>query len=137
MSKANTSISVPNLPFFYLVFRAWSHWRALSGSKHIEFLHDKKLIATKSSPILDELYLTGKNAFNVVGEKAANSPVAEEKMVLHKSDGKRIAEALKIPELYIELDRAVWQVEKALKAEKELKEEKAELNSSNDETKKK
>ncbi len=38
-------------------------------------------------------------------------------MVLHKSDGKRIAEALEIPELDVELDRAVWQVEKALKAE--------------------
>lgn len=49
-------------------------------------------------------------------------------MVLHKSDGKRIAEALKIPELNVELDRAVWQVRKALEAEKELKGEKVELD---------
>jgi hypothetical protein len=59
----------------------------------------------------------------------------EETMVLHKSDGKRIAEALEIPELNIELDRAVWQVEKDLKAKKELKEEKKELDSVNSESK--
>jgi len=49
-------------------------------------------------------------------------------MVLHNSDGKRISEVLEIPELYVELDRAVWQVEKALEAEKELKEEKERLD---------
>ena len=53
---------------------------------------------------------------------------AEEGMLLRKSDGKRIAEALKVPELEMELDRAVWQVEKALRAEKEFKEEKTELD---------
>jgi hypothetical protein len=52
----------------------------------------------------------------------------EEKMLLHKTDGKRISEALGIPELDVELDRAVWQVEKALKAAKELREEKEELD---------
>lgn len=52
-------------------------------------------------------------------------------MVLHKSDGKRIAQALNIPELDIELDRAVWQVEKALMAEQELKQEKADLDGAN------
>jgi hypothetical protein len=49
-------------------------------------------------------------------------------MLLHKSDGKRISEALGIPELNIELDRAVWQVEKVLKAEKEFKDEKKNLD---------
>lgn len=56
-------------------------------------------------------------------------------MVLHKSNGSRIAEALQIPELKIELDRAVWQVEKALQAEKELKEEKTRLDTANSESK--
>jgi hypothetical protein len=58
-------------------------------------------------------------------------------MVLHKSDGKRIAEALEIPELSVELDRAVWQVEKALQAEKELREERSKLDSANEESKEK
>ena len=53
-----------------------------------------------------------------------DSNYLEEKMILHKSDGKRIAEALELPELDMELDRAVWQVERALKTEKEKKEKK-------------
>ena len=58
----------------------------------------------------------------------SSSPLQEERMILHKTDGKRIAAALDVPELDVELDRAVWQVEKALKAEKELKEEKVKLD---------
>lgn len=57
-------------------------------------------------------------------------------MVLHKSDGKRISEALGIPELDLELDRAVWQVEKALKAEMELKDEKKNLDQASSDDKK-
>lgn len=123
---------IPNLPFFYLVFRAWSHWRALSGSKHIEFLLDKNLITPQSSPILNELYKSGERPFDISASKNNT-----ETMVLHNSDGKRIAEALEIPELSVELDRAVWQVEKALHAEKELREEKSNLDSINEESKKK
>lgn len=122
---------VPNLPFFYLVFRAWSHWRALSGSKHLEFLLEKKLITANPSKILDDLYSTGKQSFDAGSGSSSDSEQLEEKMLLHKSNGKRIAEALGIPELDVELDRAVWQVEKALKAEKELKEEKKEMNVGN------
>ena len=122
---------IPNLPFFYLVFRAWSHWRALSGSKHVEYLLDKNLITTCPSRILDDLYTTGEQFSDRTPVKETDTSKAfrtEERMLLHKSNGKQIAEALKMPELEVELDRAVWQVEKALKAEKELKEEKAELN---------
>jgi hypothetical protein len=110
-------IRIPNLPFFYLVFRAWSHWRALSGSKHIEFLVDKNLVNIRPSQVLDELYSTGKRPFET--QSVPPEMKSHETMVLHESHGRRIAEALKVPELYIELDRAVWQVENALQAEKE------------------
>ncbi|TVY21681.1 Uncharacterized protein LARI1_G001143 [Lachnellula arida] len=124
---------VPNIPFFYLAFRAYSHWKALSGSKHLEFLVNNKLVTPRPSKILDELYSTGKLSFDTpsvsTAEKSsANLNDLEEKMILHKSDGKRIAEALELPELDMELDRAVWQVERALKAEKEKEEEKKDLN---------
>ncbi|KAN0104700.1 Mitochondrial K+-H+ exchange-related domain containing protein [Hyaloscypha variabilis] len=122
---------IPNLPFFYLVFRAWSHWRALSGSKHLQFLVENKLVTAKPSKILDELYATGRRSSNGGSASISKNPsgtLEEEKMLLHKTDGKRISEALGIPELDVELDRAVWQVEKALKAAKELREEKEELD---------
>lgn len=42
-------------------------------------------------------------------------------MVLRSDDHDRFAKALEFPELSIELNRAVWQVEKALKTEEEKK----------------
>ncbi len=52
----------------------------------------------------------------------------EERMLLSKSSGRLFAEYLEVPELAVEVDRAVWQVEKALKSQQELKEEKAKLD---------
>jgi hypothetical protein len=112
----------------------------LSGSQHLEFLLENKLITAKPSKILDELYSTGKQPFDaqsILSSENASSAASEEKMFLNKSNGKRIAEALGIPELDVELDRAVWQVEKALKAEKELKDEKKELDKVNADPKEK
>lgn len=108
----------------------------MSGSRHIEFLLDNKLVKPKPSPILDELYASGKLRFDAasISSKTKSTDEADdpnEEIVLHKSDGGRIAEALKIPELDVELDRAVWQVEKALQAAKELKEEKRDMDAAN------
>lgn len=51
-----------------------------------------------------------------------------EVLLLDKWNSKLIAKALEIPELEVELDRAIWQVENTLKGQQELKEEKEELN---------
>jgi len=130
---------IPNIPFFYLVFRAWSHWRALSGSKHVEFLLENDLISAKPSKILDELYSVEsqpsppKSAIDSNGPE--NADVDEESMVLDTSTSSRIAESLKIPELVIEFDRAIWQVQNTLQKEKELQEEKKNLDASASEAK--
>lgn len=177
---------IPNLPFFYLVYRAWSHWRALSGSKHIQHLLNKNLISPTPSPILDELYAAGiakaisgastttttKDTDTVEpssatsttqqsSSKTSSSPstspsltptppssapqpsasasvaatdtphkVAEgeaEVLLLQPGDSLRISKELAMPELHAELDRAIWQVQRALSAERELVEEKEEL----------
>ncbi|KAK2630596.1 hypothetical protein QTJ16_001416 [Diplocarpon rosae] len=135
---------VPNIPFFYLVYRAWSHWRALSGSKHIEFLLDKNLIRVTPSKILDDLYAEGNLPHDAAREKSSeksstttNDVDVDEKMVLHKSNTQNIAEALGIPELDIELDRAVWQVERALREKQELVEEERNLKAATSKRKKK
>ena len=52
----------------------------------------------------------------------------KERMLLSKPSGQLFAGHLDVPELAIEIERAVWQVEKALKAQNELREEKAELD---------
>jgi hypothetical protein len=131
---------VPNIPGFYLLFRAWSHWKALSGAKHLEFLVQNKLIKPAPSPILDELYTAGllhptrkesrAAPFPTVqqGQEIANGVKQQLKdgaadvMLLKGWNGKLIAERFELPEMEVEIERAVEQVEKAIieseKAEK-------------------
>lgn len=89
---------------------------------------------TKPSKILDQLYTTGKKPIDAEPNHTSGE---REMMVLHQSSGARIAKSLEIPELDIELDRAVWQVEKALREEAELREEKRDLDKANAAPKKK
>jgi len=133
---------IPNIPFFYLVFRAWSHWRALSGSKHIEFLLDRKLVTPKPSPILDTLYSAGvmqavrdnmlirTKGPTIKYSSSINegSGSGEEVVLLQPWNARLMAKALEVPELEVELERAIWQVEKSLKAQNDLREEKTDLD---------
>ena len=57
-------------------------------------------------------------------------------MLLTEAQGREIASVLEIPELYIELKRAVWQVEKSLATQKEMSKEKSEANLSGEKSKK-
>jgi len=50
---------MPNFPFLYLAFRAYSHWRALLGSRHLDFLVGSSLITTNPQGTLDSLYTAG------------------------------------------------------------------------------
>ncbi|OAA32129.1 hypothetical protein AAL_01461 [Moelleriella libera RCEF 2490] len=84
---------IPNLPFFYLVYRAWSHWRAIAGGKHIQWLVAQNLLRPKPSAVLDALY------------------VSHEKPKLTQSQVRSLAKQLDVPALEIELERAIWQVE--------------------------
>lgn len=51
----------------------------------------------------------------------------EDVMVLQRWNGKLIAERFKLPEMEVEIERAVEQVEQSIKAKEELIEEKIEL----------
>lgn len=51
----------------------------------------------------------------------------EDVMVLQRWNGKLIAEQFKLPDMEVEIERAVEQVEKSIKAKEELIEEKLEL----------
>ena len=136
---------IPNLPFFYLVYRSWSHWKAYSGSKHLEFLLQNNLPTPNPSWELDEVYTAGLMYPNRLISRAAPRPTkeqaeqvskvveqqtnngAEDVMVLQRWNGKLIAEQFKLPDMELEIERAVEQVEKSIKAKDELIEEKLEL----------
>ncbi|KAL8993345.1 MAG: hypothetical protein Q9169_006414 [Polycauliona sp. 2 TL-2023] len=149
---------VPNIPFFYLVFRAWSHWRARSGSRHVDFLLDNQLLNFTESPRLQRVYeLAGldikmKECDSLLEKIAKHKSAIEkgdkttpwatikpdtrtdaEEMLLSQSDGKTISELVDVPELEEHIQRAVKQVEKALKADREYQEEKQDLESANKE----
>lgn len=129
-----TAVSrIPNLPFFYLVYRAWSHWRALAGGKHIQFLLKNQLLIHKPSPILDEVYLkqaaplpsTLESTVNPGEPKNADprKPLDDqpdgEVMLLDQKNGKKMTQALDLPQLEVELERAIWQVEQAIQKQNE------------------
>jgi hypothetical protein len=52
---------------------------------------------------------------------------AEEVMVLQKWNGKLLAEAFELPEMEVEIERAVEQVEKSIGEERKVREEKREV----------
>ncbi|KAG2009549.1 hypothetical protein CC2G_012468 [Coprinopsis cinerea AmutBmut pab1-1] len=47
---------IPNLPFFFCVWRSWSHYRAYRSSQYLQSLLDKDLIVPQASQVLDKLY---------------------------------------------------------------------------------
>ncbi|KAJ0425909.1 mitochondrial K+-H+ exchange-related-domain-containing protein [Aspergillus carlsbadensis] len=114
---------IPNIPFFYLVYRGWSHWRALNGSKHLQFLVEKDLLKPVSYPGLVELY--AKRVSSTLEETDRNDPVSEmvedveksdDKILLRMKDAKKLATILDAPGLALEAERAIVQVSEHLKA---------------------
>lgn len=120
---------VPNIPFFYLVYRAWSHWRAYSGGKHIQFLLKNQLLTLTPSPVLDAVYANQKKPLPSTPEPTTITPKAQtvappgdqdpnpegETMLLSQANGRKMTQALDLPQLETELERAIWQVENAIK----------------------
>ncbi|OJI91028.1 hypothetical protein ABZX51_004434 [Aspergillus tubingensis] len=115
---------VPNVPFFYLVYRAWSHGRALNGSKHLEFLLEKNLLNPISYPGLEELY--AKRVSYALENTGVDKPIAEmvedveksdDRLLLRMTDAKKLASILEAPDLALEAERAIIQVEEKLKAD--------------------
>ncbi|CCF41336.1 hypothetical protein CH063_11648 [Colletotrichum higginsianum] len=121
---------IPNLPFFYLVYRAWSHWRALEGGKHLRFLIDNKLLALSPSKLLNDIYtpLIPESTTQTPSKPALglNEPLQakeenakDDAILLSQVNGQHIAKALEVPELGVEIERAIWQVNHAKQAKQE------------------
>jgi hypothetical protein len=136
---------IPNLPFFYVLYRAYSHWTALKGSKYLEFLLKHNLPTPTPSWALDEVYTAGLMYPTRQLSRAAPKPTeaqadevsgvvhkqtnneTKDVMVLQRWNGKLIAEQFQLPDMEVEIERAVEQVENSIKSKDELMEEKLEL----------
>ncbi|KAJ5493905.1 hypothetical protein N7463_009992 [Penicillium fimorum] len=119
---------VPNIPFFYLAYRGWSHWRALNGSKHLELLVEKNILNPISLPELEQLYakrasgtLEGTTTDTPYSEVADDIEQSEDRVLLKMSDAKKLATILEAPELALEAERAIVQVREQLEAEAKAK----------------
>lgn len=82
------------------------------GGSHIQWLIQERLLLESPSETLDKLY--GKDTQSII-----ESADGKEKMLLTEKQVQGFSDTLEIPALAIELERAIWQVENALK-EKEL-----------------
>lgn len=122
---------VPNLPLGYMLFRTWSHYRALKGGKYLEALLARNLVAPTPSKEMDEMYAAGLPA-DVTQPASNNTPSGQnedgETMLLKRWNGKLIAESFKLPELEIEISRAVDQVEAMMTGEVKAEEQTAKDN---------
>ncbi|KAJ2977758.1 hypothetical protein NUW58_g7710 [Xylaria curta] len=120
---------IPNLPFFYLVYRAWSHYRAHAGGKHLQWLLSKKFYTVSPWGALDTAYTHRLPSSNPSEQESNHSDSAshqsdessppQERLLLTQEGGRKLAEALDIPELRVELERAIWQVETTMQRQNE------------------
>ncbi|KAF4454504.1 hypothetical protein F53441_3008 [Fusarium austroafricanum] len=97
---------IPNIPFFYLVYRAWSHSRAIAGGKHLQWLLENKLLRLAPSEKLDQLY--------ALHAPPAEEPDNKERTLLTQKEVQTFSDTLNMPALEVELERAIWQVEQAV-----------------------
>jgi len=152
---------IPNLPFFYLAYRAFSHWKALSGAKHLEFLVEKNLFQPVKSSALDAMYTRHVTATTIdcdalaketkvewtdvknlirKGEEKAFKRGEMDVLLIGVQDAQAIAKVADFPALAVECERACKQVADQMKfqAEKDtqkLRTEKAD-QAEEDDTKK-
>ena len=125
---------IPNLPFFYLVWRAWSHWRAFQSSKYLsELIQQGRLIPTPSEeldqilskpptqeekPISSTATIQSSSESNKDGQAQQVSKIElDSLMILQPYHIKRLSESFKMDrQLSVDLHRARQQTIKAVKS---------------------
>lgn len=71
---------IPNLPFFFCVWRSWSHYKAYKASSYLERLLDTGAIVLEPSSELDKIYAKYSRA------SASESPTPDTAKELSKQD---------------------------------------------------
>jgi hypothetical protein len=66
---------IPNFPMFYVIWRAWSHYKAWRGAVYLEQLLQSGLIVEKSDARLDDVYAA---RGQTIGPKGAEDHAPDE-----------------------------------------------------------
>lgn len=97
-------------------------FQALNGSKHLEFLVKKDLLNPVPYPALERLYAERvSGALKTTHAEKSTPDVVEnsdDRLLLEMSDAKQLATILDAPELALEAERAIVQVEQQLNAQR-------------------
>jgi hypothetical protein len=101
---------IPNLPGFYLLFRAWSNWKALEGGKHLSYLLKDDHLSYHTNTELDELFAQLMN-----DEKRNPKEVdADDKLLLDEDNIDTLVRIVGAKEMAPELHRAVRQIKRKM-----------------------
>ncbi|KAK9365856.1 mitochondrial K+-H+ exchange-related-domain-containing protein [Lipomyces kononenkoae] len=112
---------IPNLPGFYLLYRAWSHWKAWEGAKLLKRIVDENKFVMEPSHAIEGVY---HGEAPVVVDRPDN-PTGE-KMLLQDSQVAALSNAMDAEEVEAELHRALAQVRGHIKKELERKQKEEE-----------
>lgn len=112
---------IPNFPFFYAAYRCWSHWRALKGSDHLDFILDNRLFRPVSPPEIEELYEKvapdAPDFTFLTRSQVLDGSAPSERIILPADSHVVVAEVTGVPELSGELERAIWQIQRQFQRE--------------------
>ncbi|SPO20042.1 uncharacterized protein UTRI_00436_B [Ustilago trichophora] len=108
---------VPNLPFFYLVYRAWSHWKAYKSSQYLSTLIGQDRVRPTESKELDAIFAqTSPPVDSTVSEASEEkatepAPAEDERMLLLQHHIPMLMDTMEFPEwVRADLRRARLQV---------------------------
>ena len=115
---------IPNIPFFYVAFRCWSHWRALRGSDHLDFLLDHRILRFISTSEIEDIYRTVapnlQNSYQfITRNQVLSGEDPEEHLLLTSGSHTVISKDLQVPELSAEVERAIMQVKTSIRKQEE------------------
>lgn len=111
---------------------------ARSGSKHLEYLLQKDLTTLTPNLTLDAAYseaCRGRSDDAIQASRTLDDPPAvdqhgstdgraDEQMILSPISGRIMADRLGIPAITVEIERAVWQVEREIQARQDAAKQK-------------
>lgn len=122
---------LPNLPGFYLVFRCWSHWKALEGANHLKHLIEDNHLEFVSSEQVFDAYNKAedthvlKNVAKLAEEDGVapatptSNETVENSLLVDNTSIDHIVETVQLPDLAAELKRArrqvVYNIDKEIK----------------------